>query len=58
VVADRMQIRLPPDLSDDSPFEVVVGMYRPDTGQRLPVLDDQGQPLDDKVLLRQIESEE
>jgi hypothetical protein len=29
-------------------------MYRPDTGQRLPVLDAGGRPVDDKVVLGQI----
>jgi hypothetical protein len=33
---------------------VVVGLYRPDTGQRLPVLDDQGQPVGDQVVLGQL----
>ena len=51
VVADPIRVPLPPDLSDDVPLEVVVGVYRPDTGQRLPVLDDQDQPVDDKVVL-------
>jgi len=52
MVADPARVALPPDLPD-SPLEVVVGMYRPDTGQRLPVLDGQGQPVDDKVVLGQ-----
>ena len=51
VVADPMRVPLPPDLSGDGPLEVVVGLYRPDTGQRLPVLDDQGQPVGDQVVL-------
>ncbi len=54
VVADPIRVPLPPDLSDVVPVEVVVGLYRPDTGQRLPVLDDQGQPVDDKVVLGQM----
>jgi uncharacterized membrane protein len=50
VVADPMRVPLATDLPAGR-LEVMVGMYRPDTGQRLPVLDDQGQPVDDKVLL-------
>lgn len=53
VVADRIQVPLPDPLPA-GPLEVLVGMYRPDTGQRLPVLNAQGQPSDDKVLLQQI----
>jgi hypothetical protein len=50
VIADPVRVPLPPD-RPDGPMEIVVGMYRPDTGQRLSVLDDQGQPVDDKVVL-------
>jgi uncharacterized membrane protein len=50
VVADPIRVPLPPDLPTGR-LEVMVGMYRPDTGQRLSVLDDQGQPVDDKVVL-------
>jgi uncharacterized membrane protein len=51
VVADPVRVSLPLDVPV-GPLEVVVGMYRPDTGQRLPVLDAQGQPVDDKIILR------
>jgi uncharacterized membrane protein len=53
VVADRVQVALPGKLPA-GPLQVLVGMYHPDTGQRLPVLDAQGRPTDDKVLLKQI----
>jgi hypothetical protein len=53
VVADPVRVRLPLDLPDGPP-EVVVGMYRLDTGQRLPVLDDRGRPVDDKIVLGRI----
>jgi uncharacterized membrane protein len=53
VVADPVRVSLPLDLPD-GPLQVVAGMYRPDTGQRLPVLDEQGQPVDDKVVLGQM----
>jgi hypothetical protein len=53
VVADPVRVALPADLPA-GPLEVRVGMYRPDTGQRLPVLDAGGQPVDDKVVLGQI----
>jgi hypothetical protein len=51
VVADPVRVSLPLDVPT-GPLEVVVGMYRPGTGQRLPVLDAQGQPVDDKIILR------
>lgn len=53
VVADPVRVALPPDLPP-GPLEVVVGMYLPDTGQRLPALDDQGQAVDDKIELGSI----
>jgi len=52
-VADPVRVPLPPDLPD-GPLQMVVGMYSPDTGQRLPVLDDQGRPVDDQVILGQM----
>jgi hypothetical protein len=53
VVADRIQVPLPGTVPA-GPLQVLVGMYRPDTGQRLPVVDAQGRPTDDKVVLKQI----
>jgi hypothetical protein len=50
VVADPVRVSLPLDVPT-GPLEVVVGMYHPGTGQRLPVLDAQGQPVDDKIIL-------
>jgi hypothetical protein len=50
VVADPVRVSLPLDVPV-GPLEVVVGMYHPGTGQRLPVLDAQGQPVDDKIIL-------
>ncbi len=53
VVIDPVRVPLPTDVLG-GPLQVVVGMYRPDTGQRLSVLDARGQPIDDKVLLGQV----
>jgi hypothetical protein len=53
VVADPVRVGLDPG-PGGGPANVVVGMYRPDTGQRLPVLDAGGRPVDDKVVLGQI----
>jgi len=53
VVADPVRVFLPSDLPDGA-LEIAVGMYRPDTGQRLSVLDDRGQPVGDKVVLERI----
>ena len=36
VVVDRLGILIPPELSPGE-YQLVVGMYRPDTGERLPV---------------------
>lgn len=53
IVADPVRVPLPSELPN-GPFEIRLGMYRPDTGQRLPVLDDRGQPVDDKIVLGRI----
>ncbi len=53
VVADPVRIPLPPEHARE-PLEVIVGMYRLDTGQRLPVVDAQGQIVDDKILLGRV----
>jgi len=43
-------VALPPEIPD-GPLEVVAGMYRPDTGQRLPVVNADGHPQGDQVVL-------
>lgn len=53
VVADPVRIDLPNPLPPGS-FDLVIGMYHPDTGQRLPVLDAAGQPVDDKIVVPQM----
>jgi hypothetical protein len=50
VIADPVRIPLPPESPPDA-LEVVVGMYRPISGQRLPVLNAEAQPVGDKVVL-------
>ena len=52
VVADPVRIDLPNPLPPGS-FDLVIGLYHPDTGQRLPVLDAAGQPVDDKIVVAQ-----
>jgi uncharacterized membrane protein len=52
IVADPVRVTLPPDVLAGR-LDVVVGMYRPDTGQRLPVLSADGRPTDDKIILPQ-----
>lgn len=57
IVADPVRVPVPSDLPD-GPFEIMLGMYRPDSGQRLPILDEQGQPIDDKIVLGRVTPEE
>jgi uncharacterized membrane protein len=52
VVADPLRVALPPDIPAGT-FNVAVGMYRPDTGQRLPVLVAGGRTANDEVILPQ-----
>jgi uncharacterized membrane protein len=50
VVADRERVEVPLDMPAGS-YDLVVGLYDPQTGLRLPVLDADGRVLDDKVVL-------
>jgi len=50
VVADRVQLDLPPAMPAGS-YDLAIGLYQPDTSQRLPVVDRAGQPVDDKIAL-------
>lgn len=52
VVADRVQLILPRALPPGR-YDLLIGMYHPATGERLPLLDGDGQLLDDKLTLRQ-----
>lgn len=36
-------------------YRIYVGLYDPDTGERLPVLDDQGRASDDRISLADLE---
>lgn len=51
VVADRVQLMLPRALPPGT-YDLLIGIYHPDTGERLTLLDRDGRPLDDKVTLR------
>ncbi len=51
VVADRVQLILPSAIPSGS-YDLLIGMYDAVSGQRLPLLDRDGRPLDDKVTLR------
>jgi uncharacterized membrane protein len=53
VVEDAVRIDLPADLPAGS-YDLVVGLYDPLTGRRLPVLDRAGGVVDDSVVLRGI----
>jgi hypothetical protein len=50
VVDDGHRLPLPADLPDGN-YQVAVGMYSVDSGERLPVLDSQGNPSGDSVPL-------
>jgi hypothetical protein len=53
VVVDRYDIAVQPD-APPGLYRIEVGMYVLETGQRLPVFDDQGQPMpEDRVLLEE-----
>ncbi len=50
VIADRHEIPLGSDLTAGT-YRIEVGMYAPDTGQRVRVLDDAGRDADDHIIL-------
>jgi uncharacterized membrane protein len=50
VVEDAVRVELPVVIPA-GPYDLVLGLYDPATGQRLPVLDAAGQAIDDKVML-------
>ena len=49
-VADPHVLVLPPDLPPGS-YRLVVGLYQPEDGVRMPISNYQGEPLPDAVLL-------
>ncbi len=50
VVDDRHQMALPADLPDGD-YQIVVGLYSLESGERLPVLDSEGNPVGDSIPL-------
>jgi hypothetical protein len=54
VVTDRYGITVDPD-APPGEYVIELGLYDAATGDRLPVLDQQGLMLDDRVLLARIE---
>ena len=53
VTYDRFKVPLPPD-TPPGRYQVRVGLYNEADGQRLPVLDAAGKPVDDQVLLGEV----
>ena len=55
VLTDLYRIPLPSDLAEGV-YQLEVGMYRPDSGERLPAVDAAGDRwLHDKIVLQQVE---
>jgi hypothetical protein len=52
VIRDAIQIPIPAQ-TPPGDYEIVIGLYDPATGQRLPVLDNQGKPTGDQISLEQ-----
>lgn len=53
VVTDRYSIIVDPD-APPGEYAIEIGLYDAATGDRLPVLDDKGESVDDRVLLRKV----
>lgn len=56
VVRDEYEFSIDPD-APPGPYQIEAGMYILATGQRLPVVGDDGQMVDDKILLSSIDVE-
>jgi hypothetical protein len=55
VITDKYAILVPSDLAEGV-YQLEVGMYRPDSGERLPAVDARGNRwLHDKIVLQQVE---
>ena len=54
VIRDQIGILVPADAAEGE-YQLVVGMYQPDTGERLPVVDLDGVAVGDAVLLGTIQ---
>ena len=55
---DTLREEYPLTVSPETPpgrYHIEVGLYRPETMERLPVLDDNGQPVDNRVLLCEVQ---
>ena len=53
VVTDRYSIIVNPD-TPSGQYIIEIGLYNAETGVRLPVLDEKGETVDDRVLLRKV----
>jgi hypothetical protein len=53
VVTDRYNIPIKPD-APPGEYVIEIGLYNAATGERLPVLDERGESVDDRVLLRKV----
>lgn len=53
VVTDRYSIIVDPD-TPSGQYVIEIGLYNVDTGVRLPVLDEEGKVLDDRILLGEV----
>ncbi|MFZ5916835.1 MAG: glycosyltransferase family 39 protein [Chloroflexota bacterium] len=53
VIIDSYAIRVLPE-APPGPYEIEIGLYDPATGQRLPVLDAQGQKVADHIVISQV----
>ena len=53
-MTDPHRLPIPADLAAGR-YRIAVGLYDPDNGQRLPVLDAQGRPMADRVIIGEVD---
>jgi len=53
VIVDQYEVRVQPG-APPGQYVLEIGMYRAETGERLPILDDDGRVVGDQILLREV----
>ena len=53
VILDQYEVPVQPD-APPGQYVIEVGMYQAETGQRLPIINQKGQVVDDRVLLEKV----
>jgi hypothetical protein len=53
VIVDQYEVPVQPD-APPGKYVIEIGMYRAETGERLPIINQKGQAVDDRVVLEEV----